>query len=176
MAITPFLHNGELVPLDHMAPTSFGCPCEAIGRDLMIGVIFRSHCYTEKFDPLVHSKDRIVLYDAPNRPRVFCPIRHALSFQLPELICALPSKKVFQTTQRRNYLYTVKMALNGQIYEIYFMLQRAEKEEGIDLRLTVESAYPVPVPSQLPRRPNKIRFSVLALKILRREEIKFASR
>lgn len=174
--MTPIIHNGNPVSLDHLAPTSFACPCEGIGRDLEIGVSFRNHCYTEKFDPLAHSKDQIVLFDGFQRPRVFCPIRHGLSFQLPDKIRELPGQKVFQTAERRNFVYAVTLQMTNQLYEIFFMLQRAEKAEGMDLRLTVESAYPVNAQSPLPKRPQAIRFGILALKTFRRQEVRFAAR
>ncbi len=67
------------------------------------------------------------------------------------------------------------MSANKGIYEIYFMLQRASGG-STDLRLTVESAYPVVAASPVPKRPNKIRFAVLALKVFRREPVRFAVR
>ncbi len=175
MSLTPICHNGAPVSLDHLAPLVIACPCNVIGRDLTINAIFRTHCYTEKFDPIKHTRDQIVLYDAPARPRVFCPIRHRLSFKLPELISVIPKEKVFQTSQRRNYLYAAKMSANDGIYEIYFMLQKANGG-STDLRLTVESAYPVVEASPVPNRPNKIRFAVLALKVFRCEAVRFAAR
>lgn len=56
------------------------------------------------------------------------------------------------------------------------MLQRAGKKEGMDLRLTVESAYPVDEPSKLPAKPGAIRFTVLATKVWKGEEVRFAPR
>ena len=68
------------------------------------------------------------------------------------------------------------MAQNNGIYEIYFMLQRQEDAKGTDLRLTVESAYPVIAPSPVRNRPNKIRFGVLALRFCEGKKIRFAAR
>lgn len=134
------------------------CPCPQIGRDLVIEVDFRSHCYPEKFDPDKHTQEQILLYDAPGRPRVFCPIRYGLSARLPDIICELPKSRVFQTAQIRNYVFVTTLDISNQYYEVYFMIQRAESVHGIDLRLTVESAYPVIVPSPLPKRPQKSGF------------------
>ena len=142
----------------------------------MIGVIFRNHCYTEKFDPSRHTRDDILLYDAPNRPRVFSSSRYELSTRLPEIVSQLGGAKVYQTRQRRNYVYVTRLALPDLIYEVYFTLQRAENVPTMDLRLTVESAYPVAEASALPRRPHQIRFAVLAYKILRRQPVRFAPR
>jgi len=158
----------------HLAPITIACPCESIGRDLVIAVDFLGHCYTKAFDPEVHAKDEILFYDGGSRPRVFCPDRYQLSFALPDLLRALPGKKVFQTTVSRNYLYAVTLAAQNTIYEIYFMLKRDDGEP--DLRLIVESAYPVAAPSGVRKRPSQIRFNVLAYKVLRNEPVKFAAR
>lgn len=171
------IHDGKEVPLDHMlAGHSFSCPCEAIDRDIVIRVHFQNHCYTEAFNPAQHSKDQIVCYDAPDRPRVFCPIRHRLSFELPNHIEGLPKWRVNQTRERRNFVFVVPLKISNQVYEIYFMLQRALSDDKADLRLTVESAYPVDDVSPTPKRPGAIRFMVLAQKVLRNEPIRFAPR
>jgi hypothetical protein len=169
-------HNGQVMPIAHLEPKLITCPCEPIKRDLLIRVIFANHCYTEEFSSSKHSHDEIVHYDSPERPRVFCPIRYNLSHRLPDLIVALPKNKVHQTTQIRNYVYFVPLKVERQTYEIYFMLQRASAEDEADLRLTVESAYPVDSPSVLPKRPNAIRFIVLAHKILTNQSVRFAAR
>jgi hypothetical protein len=81
--------------------------------------------------------------------------------RLPQIITRLPGERVHQAAQRRNYVYAVPLDIERQDYEVFFMLQRAEKVPGIDLRLTVESAYPVDTPIPRPKRPNAIRFRVL---------------
>lgn len=169
------LHTGEKVSIEHLAPQYMKCPCD-IGRDLTLRVIFSNPCYTEAFNPVNHTKEQIILYDSPKRPRVFCAIRHAMSYRLPEIISVLPMRKVHQTPERRNYVYVMPLGLGGQFYEIYFMLQRAQAEDGADLRLTIESAYPVQTLPVLPRRPNSIRFRILAHKVLMRQPIRFAAR
>jgi hypothetical protein len=88
----------------------------------------------------------------------------------------LPSEKVYQTAQLRNYVFGASVNLAGQIYEVYLMLQRAENVPDMDLRMTIESAYLVDVPTPRPKRPNTIRFKVLAYKVLRREPVRFTVR
>ena len=61
-------------------------------------------------------------------------------------------------------------------YEIYFMLQRTAGNDKVDLRLTVESAYCRDGPLNLRKRPNTIRFAVLAHKVLTDQRIRFAPR
>lgn len=175
MTLKTIIHDGAAVSLDHLAPLTFTCPCRDIGRDLIVGVVFLNHCYTEHFDETKHRKEQIVLYDGGSRPRVFCPIRHGLSVRLPGAVSSLPGKRVFQTPEQRNYVYAVPLELEGQVYEIFFQLQRY-RAEGADLRLTVESAYPVENRSPTRRRPQAIRFNVLAYKILGNRPVRFAPR
>ena len=170
------LHDGSTISVAHLAPRPITCPCTGLNRDLNIKVIFANHCYTEKFDESIHSKEEILLYDAPDRPRVFCPIRHKLSLQLPDIVAGLPTKKVHQTAQQRNYVYFASIEVTNQIYEVYFMLQRAQSDDEADLRLTVESAYADDGAPALLKRPNAIRFHVLAQKVLTNQRIKFAPR
>ncbi|PZA10696.1 hypothetical protein DNX69_15195 [Rhodopseudomonas palustris] len=89
---------------------------------------------------------------------------------------ALPSSKVHQTSQRRNYVYVVRLELERRPYEIYFMLQRAANNAEADLRLTVESAHLAETRSNVSRRPNSIRFVILAYKILANQPVRFAPR
>jgi hypothetical protein len=170
------LHNGKLMPLGHLAPRMITCPCDDIGRDLAIRVVFANHCYTKAFSATEHSADDIVHYDSPERPRVFCQVRYALSHKLPSLIDGLPTRKVHQTTQARNYVYVVPLEIGHQVYEIYFMLQRAGPDDKADLRLTVESAYSVVTPTAVAKRPQAIRFRILAHKVLTNQRVRFAPR
>jgi hypothetical protein len=170
------LFDGHVISIDHLAPMTFPCSCPDIGRDLTVSVTFSNHCYTEAFDDTKHTAEDVVVYDAGSRARIFCPIRHGLSAQLPSLIASLPTRRVFQTAERRNYVFSVPILTAGQIYQVFFMVQRAEQTPSVDLKLTVESAYPVVIAPVLPNRPGAIRFKVLAYKVLRREQISFAAR
>lgn len=172
------VHDGKEVPVDHLhtGTVSFVCPCEELGRDIIVRVHFTHHCYTKAYDPREHAADQIVCYDAPQRPRVFCPVRYKLSLDLPAIVKTLATRRVHQTTVQRNYVFIVPLNVNNLLYEIYFMLQRALSDDKADLRLTVESAYPVAVTTPVPKRPNAIRFRVLAYKTLRNERIRFAPR
>lgn len=183
MTILSFLHNGVHHTVGHLSPSVLRCPSN-VGRELMISVGYSSHCYTMAFDPRFHSTTDISLYDAGGRPRVFCPVRHGLSaglrgasLSLPEMIASLPQVKVHQTSAQRNYVFSAPIAFaSGLIYEVYFMLQSVSDDPATDLRLTVESAYPVTSPSAIRKRPNTIRFPVLATKIFLGQPVKFAAR
>jgi hypothetical protein len=148
------------------------CPCPDLDRDLTIRVVFSTHCYTERFDSDLHDIEQIICREHGRIPRVFCPIRHGLSFRLPEIVTRLPREKVYQTTQQRNYVYSVPLDIDGQAYEVFFSL-RVEKGS---LRMMIESAYPVEAPSPRPKRPNSIRFRILAYKTLCGEQVRFAAR
>jgi hypothetical protein len=174
---THIRHEGVDYSVEHLAPLVIACPCEPIGRALAIRVTFANHCYTEAFDSAVHERERIVLYDGPSRPRVFSSVRYGLSQKLPALIHELPTRKVHRTSSpRENYVYVVLLKEDNVTYEIYFMLQRAQAGDGVDLRLTVESAYPVALPTALPKLPRAIRFTVLAHKVLANQPRRFGPR
>jgi hypothetical protein len=174
--VKPVVHEGKEVSIDHLAPMTITCPCESIGRDLLIDVDFANHCYTEKFVEGVHEIEQIILTEAEDRHRIFCPIRYELSHQLPDLIKALPNYRVHQTSQSRNYVYIVPLRIKNKPYEIYFMLQRAAPDSPADLRLTIESAYVDDGESNIRKRPNKIRFIILAHKVLTNQRVRFAPR
>jgi hypothetical protein len=174
--VKPVVHDGKEVSIDHLAPMTITCPCEPIGRELLIDVIFANHCYTEKFIDGVHEIEQIILTEAQDRHRVFCPIRYELSHQLPALIRELPNHKVHQTSQARNYVYIVALRIRNKPYEIYFMLQRAGVDSRADLRLTIESAYVDDNGSNVRKRPNKIRLMILAHKVLTNQRVRFAPR
>ena len=71
----------------------------------------------------------------------------------------------------RNYRYALSALLSdGSEYQMFFSLRRSGNPDR-DLRLFVESAYPIS-PASRPRGPGIIRFSVLATKVLRAERIK----
>jgi hypothetical protein len=170
------IHNGQVMTLDHLTPFTFTCPCPDIERDLSIRAQFANHhCYSRKYDPAIHSTEEILFTEAKDRHRVFCPDRYELSRRLPKLLPELPNKRVHQTSQSRNYIYVVPLDILGIAYEIYFMLQRAAPEDAADLRLTVESAYRSDRPN-LRKRPNAIRFAVLAHKVLTNQPVRFAPR
>ena len=168
------LHTGEEHSIAHLAPMMISCPCEPIGRDLSVRVGFKNHCYTEAYDAEEHEEAEILIREGSD-VRVFCPIRYGLSKKLPGLVSAMPSKKVHQTGQSRNYVFVVPLEVEKQHYEIYFMLQRAAKDDAADLRLTIESAY-ANGGHNVRKRPRTIRFAVLAHKVLTNQVVRFAPR
>jgi hypothetical protein len=170
----PIVVGGREFSVAHLAPMTIGCPCEEVGRNIIIRVAFSNHCYTESFDPERHDPAHII-FTEHDRSRVFCCVRHGLSFRLPGIVERLPGERVYQTNQQRNYVYAVQLEIDGQDYEVYLRLHR-EKMRDADLRMMIESAYPVDVPTIRPKRPNAIRFRVLAYKTLCGKQVRFAVR
>jgi hypothetical protein len=164
------------VSISHLAQMPISCWCDQLDHSISISVKFSHHCFTEAFDASRHDRQQIVLYERGGRARIFCPIRHKLSFRLPDIVKGLPDQRVYQTPQSRNYVYVVPTDISGQTYNIFFMLQRADGDLFADLRMTVESAYPSDGSGTRSKRPNSIRFKVLAYKVLRREPVRFAPR
>ena len=111
-------------------------------------------------------------------PRAFDQRRYDLSKNLPGIIRALPTIKVHQTPEQRNYLYFCALTeLEDEEYLVFFSMKRAHKGQDHHLELFVESAYPARTGAPPTRkRPNAIRFAILALKVYKGEPVRFAAR
>ena len=168
----PVSYRGQIFSIDHLAPQVITCPCTGLDRELIILVSFANHCYTRSFDVNIHAKNDILLYDSPNRARVFCPTRHKLSFLLPKIVTDFPSKRVHQTTSKRNYVFSARIHDGRVTYNAFFMLQRAPKTEAADLRMTIESAYP----EDRIDVSGSVRFTLLAHHTYVGKSIRFAPR
>jgi hypothetical protein len=169
--------GGESYSLAHLQPRVVTCPRHdptAEDAPLRILVRFSDHCYSRAFVEGVHLRSEAVGYGA--RKRAFCRERHEGSFSLPAIIDALPSQRVYQTAQTRNYVHFVyQPQFEGREYQVYFTLKKKPVEAN-DLLLFVESAYPAVEPPSLRKRPRNIRFQLLAWKVFRNEEVRFAAR
>jgi hypothetical protein len=142
---------------------------------LRIEVAFSHHCYTVSTaeDPAaaeaLHVAER-------GDVRLFNAARWELSrTHLLSMVMALPAAKVEHTWEQRNYRYALSTLLpDGSEYQLFFSLRRSGSRDS-DLRLFVESAYPIS-PGARPSRPGVVRFGVLATKVLRGERIKHPPR
>lgn len=95
------------------------------------------------------------------------------------MVATLPTAKVHQTPERRNYLYATALIEPPELeYRMFFTVRRAPVEARHHLDLFVESAYAVEIgdPKARLKRPNTVRFQVLALKTYRNEPLRFAPR
>ena len=180
MTRPPFVLEGVHYDLGHLAPRVVLCPrpapITATGEpSLRIGVAFSHHCYTvgTAEDPAAAQ-----MYHVTERGdvRLFNTARWELSqAHLPGMVASLPTAKVEHTWEQRNYRYALSTLIpDGSEYQMFFSLRRSG-EPGADLRLFVESAYPI-LPANRPRGPGVIRFAVLAVKVLRGEPIRHPPR
>jgi hypothetical protein len=115
--------------------------------------------------------ERLILDHHGNR-RAFCDDRYALSHNLPALLAALPTAKVWQSAQERNYLH-FSTTLGPAEYRVFFHLRRAAAGAGHDLALFVESAYALEAADPATRGKGQIRFPILARKTYLGEAVRF---
>jgi len=161
--------EGEAVDLTHLDEFTMTVVTQGRPAGAAVRVRFSNHCYSERFDEVLHA-DRPVVMDHKNK-RAFCPIRHAMSKQLPDLVRGLPESHVYMTPEA-NY---VKIALaQGVEYRVYFNLRRAGG--GIDLNLFVESAYAPDDDALAAAKMQRVRFKVLVDMVLAGKKLKFNHR
>jgi hypothetical protein len=176
----PIIVGSVHYDLGHLAPLVLPCPRPASTpavneAPLRIEVAFSHHCYTVSTadDPAAAKT-----YHVAERGdvRLFNAARWELSrTHLPGMVLALPTARVEHTWELRNYRYALSTSLpDGSEYQMFFSLRRSGNPDS-DLRLFVESAYPIP-PASRPSGPGIIRFAVLAMKVLHGERIRHPPR
>ncbi len=119
----------------------------------------------ESSDPAEH-----VCYDN----RIFCEQRYELSPNLAPIVKSFPEARVFQTWERRSYVYLAKVELGeeGGIYHVFFGLKRRKAPGGVNL--SIESAYRKdPSNYTPPKRPNSVRFGLLVEKVFAGHPLNF---
>lgn len=137
--------------------------------------MYGDHCFSEGYDPARHPRALLLPWTSPTSrdKRAFSHERHALSYNLPGMVRALPTARVNFTSEERNYVYSVLLPPaegdeGGAPYPMFFQLKRASgtaAARGFHLELHVVSAYR-PDSAIAVRREN-IRFLVLATKVHR---------
>jgi hypothetical protein len=98
-----------------------------------------------------------------------------MSVFLPSLVGALPGRKVHFTTEQRNYVYSALIThpqRGGLAYEVFFQLKRAAASGLSHLDLTVVSGYSPDHTPTLRKRPDSIRFLLLATSVYRNKPIR----
>ena len=142
---------------------------KAANKVLRVNVRFSNHCFSFKPDPAVSYDPELLLLDHANRERVFCPIRYQLSFDLPSIVRSLnnPQCKVYETSARRNYTYSLKIENPKGPYHLFFELSRDNTARGKqqDLNLFIESAYHEDPLKGSPATIGKIGFHVLCTNV-----------
>jgi hypothetical protein len=165
----PLIIDGHGYEFIHLEPFVFSS--EDLRQSLLltytINVRFSNHCFSEKFDPARHT-EAMVVWDG-SRKRGFEPERHTLSSRLPDIVRALPTRKVYQTGERRNHVaYEILEEMpNGKIYRIFLNLRTAGMDSvrmGCNLDLFVESAYPA---TERLRGTSTVRFTTLCYHTLK---------
>lgn len=172
--------KGREIDLQHLDPHLLHCPTTdpQLPNPLLINVRYSDHCFSEKYDPAIHSADLLLPWCRGNAsdPRAFDPTRHALSHLLPGLIGAFPGVRVHFTSELRNYVYAAAVQhpdlTAGQLpYGVFFQLKRGGDRSAAHLDLTVVSAYSPDRGGGVRKRPDNVRFLVLAGKTYRGERI-----
>lgn len=143
----PIVIEGQHFAFPHLEPFIFSFDDLRRERPLTytLNVRFTNHCFSAEFDPARHT-EAMVVWDGKQK-RGFEAERYALSSRLPGIIHALPTQKVYQTWERRNYVaYEVLVELSaGEVYRVFLNLRKAGQrsaQRGCNLDLFVESAYP----------------------------------
>lgn len=95
----PVQIGDEIFDLSHLNPFTLNAESVAAKKNLRVRVIFSDHCFTKSCDSSCVPKGEPVFPNSGNKVRVFCRVRHGLSFALPDLIRKLnhPKIKVFET-------------------------------------------------------------------------------
>lgn len=142
----PVTANGITYDLDHLDPLTLQVESTMANKVLKVGVRFSNHCFTGEYLPATHPAGFPVLLDAGKRERSFCHVRYSLSQQLPAVVQGLthPKVQVWQTAERRNWVYSMTIPNPAGAYHVFFELRRAAAADRAlqDLNLVVESAYP----------------------------------
>lgn len=160
----PLVIGGQVHKLDHLDTFKISVPSEKAQRDLCVHIRFTTHCFTEGYDSGKHLPEDM-MPDEGNRPRVFCPIRYALSLQLPGMLHGLNTNtaKVRQTAAGRNWTHSAVIQGQGAAYHLFFEVRRTprDKRHLQDLNLTVESAYSILTGDKQPDVLGQIKFQTL---------------
>ncbi|MEN0106246.1 MAG: hypothetical protein AAGC84_07445 [Pseudomonas sp.] len=164
----PVVFNGETYDLAHLDPLTLKIDSAMAGKVLTVGVRFSNHCFTSAYSPHDHKAGPILL-DAGGRQRTFCPKRYALSLQLGQLISELnhPKIQVWQTAERRNWVYSTTVEGHQGPYHVFFEIKRNDRKNHAqdDLNMVIESAYPEGDLRTGPNRFGRMGFVLLCGKI-----------
>ena len=171
----PLKLGSDTLSLTHLEPFTLVIDSEKAKKTLRIRVTFSNHCFTKRFYPETEPKGFPLLDTDTPRPRIFCPVRYRLSFQLPELIRSIQASgaKVKQTSARRNWAYSIQIEDPEGPYHVFFELSRSGNHQKAwqDLNLVVESAYHEGPEGEKPTFIGKIGFVVLCGKVYLREPV-----
>lgn len=171
----PLYVDGQLYEFDHLNPFQLVVPSKLARKDLVVDIKFTNHCFSYGDEDT--DADEGVLFDQNGKRRLFCPDRYELSLELPGILEAMNSApvKVRQTTARRNWSHVIQVD-NDELpydgpYYVFFELKRASREDGDDLKLTVESAYHEKEGYDPPRLLGRMGFQLLCGKVYLKQPV-----
>ncbi|MGA9651593.1 hypothetical protein [Pedobacter sp.] len=167
----PIIIEGKEYQFGHLNPFDHFFYSETAKKQLCIEVKFSNHCFTEKCeDPTGHA---LILKDPGNRDRVFCPIRYAISIDLPDIVREMleSNKPVWQTVHERNWVHTITIQTPVGPYHVFFEVRKASKGEDANVKLFVESAYPEDPEKGPPEVQGKMRIETLCTNTFLRKPI-----
>jgi hypothetical protein len=163
-----FESDGLVYDLNHLSPFTIAVTPKADGAPTFtVLVTFGHHCFTREWRE--GADDLSLRYAVDRDVRCFCPERYSLSLDLPAIVTAAATGKVY-FSQDRNYL--IVEAVDGMrgAYAIFFKLEKAKRIHKVDAVMFVVSAYEkrnLPTKSRLP----SISFATLIAKTVRGERI-----
>ena len=138
--------SGKEFDFTHLEPFIMHVNSDMAKKVLKVHVRFTNHCFTKGYEPFYHPEGEPIIYDHSENKRTFCPIRYRLSLALPEIINRLcdPAEKVYQTSAKRNWAYSITIDDPEGPYHLFFEIRRASRDERHlqDLNVVIESAYP----------------------------------
>ncbi len=167
----PLVVGEKEFAFSHLEPIGLVVPTKGKLDGVRIDVLFSNHCFSESFDPAIHTGEVVDVWDGGRR-RVFDRVRYDLSAALPGIVEGLPGSPVFRTPEANFVRITAPPGAPGVDYRMFFRIGRAEKGASYDLRMRVESAYsPTAGQAVPPKDMTKIGFAMLVDKTLRGERI-----
>ena len=138
--------SGEEFDFTHLEPFIMHVNSDMAKKVLKVHVRFTNHCFTKGYEAFYHPAGEQIIYDHSGNGRTFCPIRYRLSLALPEIINRLcdPAEKVYQTSAKRNWAYSITIDDPEGPDHLFFEIRRASRDEKHlqDLNMVIESAYP----------------------------------
>lgn len=116
----------------------------------LVKIRYSDHCYSEEDDGSPKPEGAYCFLDRNGKPRVFVPIRHTHSCELPGILramCADPRQTIALTPERNWTIYRLTMPSpleKGEIFWIFFRLKLIDgtARKPTEADLFVESAYP----------------------------------
>jgi hypothetical protein len=129
--------------LTHLDPFNITVPTVApkpIKKDRIVRVTFGCHTFTREWEDadLEHFR-----FEDEGHLRCFCPSRHALSVNLPDLIRQAATGKVRFNNKRSPFLTVHNVPGSNGPYVIYFDAIKANSP-GLDVVIDIRSAHSKP--------------------------------